>query len=91
MCSVELFSSSTQWRKKKVEDKLFLLAYKEFCYLLVHSYSIQTFPKQNALMGEISVKIGVKCNLRFTKQLVKATPGLDEKVHYYYLICLCYC
>lgn len=54
----------------------------------MQSYSIQTFLKQNALMGEISVKIGVKCNLRFTKQLAKATPGLDETVHYYYLICL---
>lgn len=67
MCSAKLFSSSIQRRKKKVEDKLFLLAYKEFSYFLVHSYSIQTFLKQNALMGEISVKTAVKSNLRFTK------------------------
>lgn len=36
-------------------------------YLLVYGYSIQTFLKQNALMGEISVKIGVESNLRYTK------------------------
>jgi len=29
-------------------------------YLLVHSYSIQTFLKQNALMGEVSVKQRLK-------------------------------
>lgn len=59
--------------------------------LLVHSYSIQMFLRQNGLIGEISVKIRVESKLRFPTQHFKATSGLAEMVFYYYLTRLCYC
>lgn len=53
--------------KEKSQRQIISFSLQRILYLLVHSYSIQTFLKQNALMGEISIKVGVKGNVRFIK------------------------
>lgn len=64
-CKVIFFFYTME--KEKSLRQIISFSLQRILCLLVYSYSIQTFLKQNVLMREISIKTGVKGNVRFIK------------------------